>query len=184
MEIKCAHTELIDLVNLVPHPKNSNKHPEKQVEVLAKIISHRGMRHPIIVSKRSGFIVAGHGRLMALQKLGVERAPVDYQDFENEADEIFFLESDNHIAEFAEHDKEMMLDNLKELDIDLGDFDFEKIGILDFKFTLEDVDPVEESENDLEKDKKFVLTVEFPNDMEMMDVHDGLSSQGYIVKLL
>lgn len=63
MKIKCTYSELIDLTELVPHPRNTNKHPEKQIEVLAKLIKNRGMRHPIIVSKRSGFIVAGHGRV-------------------------------------------------------------------------------------------------------------------------
>jgi len=146
LNIKCSYTDLVDLVNLVPHPKNSNKHPDKQIDVLAKIIKARGMRHPIIISKRSGFITAGHGRLMALKKLGVEQAPVDYQDFENEADEIFFLEADNHIAEFADHDKSMMLDNLKDLDIDLDDFDFEELGLIDFE--LPEVEVLPPSEQD------------------------------------
>jgi len=146
MQIKCSYTDLVDLVNLVPHPKNSNNHPEKQIEVLAKIIKARGMRHPIIVSKRSGFIIAGHGRLMALKLLGVEKAPIDYQDFENEADEIMFLEADNHIAEFAEHDKDKMLENLKDLDIDLAEFDFEEVGLIEFE--LPEVEIIPEGDED------------------------------------
>ena len=183
MEIKCSYTDLVDIIDMVPHPRNSNKHPEKQIEVLSKIITNRGMRHPVIVSKKSGFIVAGHGRLEALKKLGAEKVPVDYQDFENEADEIFFLEADNRIAEFAEHDKNMMLDNLKDLDIDLEEFDFEEIGIIDFNF--DNLDSVDEKDNGLEeKPKEFKIEVQFPNDMEMMDIHDDLMSRGYIVKVL
>ena len=61
-EIKCSYEKLITLENLAPNPKNTNKHSEKQVNLLANIISYQGIRHPIIVSKRSGFIVAGHCR--------------------------------------------------------------------------------------------------------------------------
>jgi len=159
VEIKCSYTKLVDLIDLVPNPKNSNKHSDKQIEVLAKIIKSRGMRHPLIVSNRSGFIVAGHCRLESLKHLGVEKAPVDFQDFKNEADEIFFLESDNHIAEFAEHDKEQMLSNLTDLDIDLTDFDFEDVGLIDFEMPgFDDEESETKSEDELTDEQKLKIS--------------------------
>jgi hypothetical protein len=132
MEIKCAFKEMVPIVKLVEHPRNPNKHPEKQVQMLAKIIKHHGWRHPIIVSKRSGFVVAGHGRLMAAKELGLEEVPVDYQNFETEAEEFQFLVADNKIAELAEHDDLKMIAEIKELG--LQDLDFELLGIENFKF--------------------------------------------------
>ena len=117
-EIKCSYEKLITLENLAPNPKNTNKHSEKQVNLLANIISYQGIRHPIIVSKRSGFIVAGHCRLESAKLLGIESFPVDFQDFENEGQEYLFLESDNHIAELADHDRKKMLENLEEIKIE------------------------------------------------------------------
>ena len=38
MRIECAHTKLLKVNNIVPHPKNRNKHSEKQIKVLATII--------------------------------------------------------------------------------------------------------------------------------------------------
>ena len=77
----CAFDELVPVEKLVPNPRNPNQHPEAQVALLAKVITHQGWRAPIVVSTRSGFIVAGHGRYEAAKVLGLESVPVDYQEF-------------------------------------------------------------------------------------------------------
>ena len=161
MQIKCSYSELVQLEKLTPSPKNTNKHPEKQIVALGKVIEARGWRHPIIVSKRSGFIAAGEGRYLAAKKSGWEKVPVDYQDFENEADEYAFLESDNHIANYAEFDKDKFLENLKELELDIEEIDFEtEFGILDFELP-KILEPEEYGDKNSEID-----TDNFGNDLE------------------
>lgn len=128
---KCAHTELVELHKLQPNPKNPNKHPDKQIEMLSKIIDYQGQRAPIVVSKRSGFITKGHGRLAALQKLGWTNAAVDFQEYESEAQEFADVIADNKIAELANHDDNMMIDVLKDMNFDL---DTELLGMMDFDF--------------------------------------------------
>lgn len=110
------------------HPKNPNKHEDRQIEALAKIINHQGWRNPIVVSSRSGFVIAGHGRLMAAKKLGAESVPVDIQEFENEATEYAHMIADNKIAEFAEMDDLVISGLVSELG---EDFDLELAGLLD-----------------------------------------------------
>ena len=129
MKINCSYTDMIDIDLLVPNPKNPNKHPEEQIKYLAKIMNHQGWRHPIIVSNLSGFVVSGHGRLMAAKKNGWTKAPVDKQDFASEADEYAHLIADNKIAELAEHDDQMMIEDLKLF----PDLDLELLGIPDFE---------------------------------------------------
>jgi len=110
------------VVNLVPNPRNPNKHGDKQVALLAKIIRHQGWRAPIVVSNQSGFIVTGHGRYQAARLLNVEQVPVNYQDFKTPADEYAHLIADNRIAELAELDDDPLRDILNELknqDLDL-----------------------------------------------------------------
>ena len=68
ISIHCAHDELVDITTLVPNPRNPNRHPDKQIELLAKIIQNQGWRAPITVSTRSGFIVRGHGRLWLINR--------------------------------------------------------------------------------------------------------------------
>lgn len=126
IEVWCSFDELVSVDSLNPNPKNPNKHPDSQIELLSKNIKYLGWRHPITVSKRSGFIVAGHGRLMAAKKLGVQIVPVDYQEFNSDADEVAVLVADNRLAELSETSEEDLKNILSELDgkieIDLTGF--------------------------------------------------------------
>lgn len=71
--IFCAHTELVDIDKLVENPRNPNTHPESQIALLAKIIRAQGFRNAIVVSKRSGFVTKGHGRLSVAKSLPCNR---------------------------------------------------------------------------------------------------------------
>ena len=124
--VHCAHVALRDVTTLIPNPRNPNKHGDAQVALLAKIIRHQGWRAPITISKRSGFIVTGHGRLQAALLLQVEKVPVDEQDFATEADEWAHLAADNRIAELAETDGALLKDLLG--DLDTGAFDMDNTG--------------------------------------------------------
>ena len=179
MRIESKEIEQVDINTLVLNPKNNNKHSEEQIERLAKLIDNFGFRNPIVISNRSGFVIAGHGRILAAKKLGISLIPAMKQDFENEAEEYAYLTSDNAIASWAELDLGMVNAEM----LDLGpDFDIELLGIKDFT-----IEPLEkfEMEDELRDDmnKKFILEITFPNDMEMMDIHDDLVSRGYIVKV-
>ena len=122
----CRFDEGITLENLVPHPRNYNKHPDTQIALLAKIIKAQGRRNPVVVSKRSGFVVKGHGRIEAARLMQVDAVPVEYQDYETEAAEYADMIADNRIAELAEPDNAMLKDLLQELDT--GDMDMDLTG--------------------------------------------------------
>jgi len=116
---KCAYTDKIKLTELKESPLNANMHPPEQITRLAEIIEFNGQRAPIVVSKRSGFIVKGHARLMALRQIGWEYAAVDFQDYEDEAREYADLVADNEIARWAEFDIEKHRFNLEEKHFDI-----------------------------------------------------------------
>jgi len=130
-KIECAFDEMVEVHKLVPNPKNPNKHPERQIKMLAKIIDYQGQRSPIVVSTRSGFIVKGPGRLAAIQLLGWERCAVDYQHYEDEAQEFADMVADNKISELAEHDDEMFKLEALNLQLDVSGFDLDLLGIPD-----------------------------------------------------
>ena len=142
--VHCAFGELVDIAALVPNPRNPNKHPDTQIALLAKIIRHQGWRSPVVVSNRSGFIVAGHGRYEAAKVLQVEKVPVDRQDFASEADEWAHLVADNRLAELAEIDGKELAEMLKgldgKIDLDLAGFDAEAAELILGKFSVGDVD--------------------------------------------
>lgn len=121
IEVWCSFDKLVPAEDLKPNPRNPNTHPARQIELLTKNIQYFGWRHPITVSKRSGCIVAGHGRLAAARELGVQIVPVDYQDFASDNDEMAVLVADNRLAELASLDLnslEGIIDELKVADFD------------------------------------------------------------------
>ena len=122
----CAHDAIVDVAKLVPNPKNPNQHPDSQIQLLGRIIRQAGWRQPITVSKRSGFIVKGHGRLAAALLEGMKEAPVDYQNYTNDAEEYADLVADNRIAELAETDNRLLADIFAE--IDTGEIPMELTG--------------------------------------------------------
>jgi len=176
--IKSREITMVDIDLLVENPKNNNTHSEEQIEKLAKLIGHTGFRSPIIVSKRSGFVVCGHGRLSASKLAGLKFLPVIYQEFRDEAEEYSFMTSENAIHSWSSLDlKKINLDIL-----DFGeDFDIDMLGIKEFTLGLDDKD---EMEDEIREDlnKKFVLEITFPNGEELADIRDDLTSRGYIVK--
>ena len=125
--VHCSYARLSDVTSLIPNPRNPNKHSDKQVALLAKVIRHQGWRAPITISKRSGFIVTGHGRLAAALLLQVEQVPIDEQDFATEADEWAHLVADNRLAELADADRSIIADLLKDLDAE-GEVDMDVTG--------------------------------------------------------
>lgn len=140
MNIK-NHTneKLHDISKVIENPRNPNKHSDSQIAMLTKIIEFQGWRIPIVVSNRSGFIVRGHGRLMSARKLGLEKVPVSFQDYESEAQEWADLIADNRIAELAEMDRSELKDIIEqldtgEIDLDLTGFDQESLNDLMSEF--------------------------------------------------
>lgn len=130
MKINCLFDELTPTKDLKPHPKNRNKHPKDQIKRLAKILEYQGWRYPVKVSKRSGFITSGHGRLEAAELNGWDSVPVNFQDYESDEQEYADVQADNAIASWAELDLSGINADLP----DLGpDFDIDLLGIENFK---------------------------------------------------
>jgi DNA modification methylase len=137
MIVHCLHDKLVPISKLKLHPKNRNKHPPEQVERLAKILKYQGWRYPVKVSKRSGFVTAGHGRIEAAKAAGWKQVPVNFQDYESDEQEYADLQADNAIALWAELD-------LSGINGDLGDlgpdFDLDLLGIKNFTLDPEQVE--------------------------------------------
>lgn len=134
---------LLPIDELKPSPKNRNKHPPEQIDRLADLIRFQGFRQPVIVSTRSGFIVTGHGRVEAAKKLGMDRVPVIFQDFDSDEAEYAFQVSDNAIASWAELDLAGINADLP----DLGpDFDLNLLAIKNFTLDPSELKTIEGAE--------------------------------------
>jgi hypothetical protein len=183
LKIQSEKIEMINVGELIPHPKNCNQHTQEQIKMLERLIEYQGFRVPLIVQKGTNLVVAGHGRLQAAKSLGMDVVPVIFQEFESEAQLYAYLVSDNSINA-KEWGGGLDLSAINSELQDLGpEFNIEMLGIK--RFSIEPLDQLDNLTQELQDDlnKKYVIEVEFPNDMEMMDIHDDLLHRGYLVKI-
>lgn len=168
MKVHCTYDQLVPISSLNPHPKNTNKHSKEQIQRLAKILEYQGWRYPIKVSKQSGFITSGHGRLEAARLLKLDVVPVNFQDYENETQELADLTSDNAIASWAELDLSLINTQLG----DMGpDFDLDLLGIENFQLDVNFEPGTLEEQGKLDQ-KKPVIT-QCPNCGECFDANEN-----------
>lgn len=193
--VYCSHSEMVEIEKVVPNPRNPNTHPDKQVALLAKIIKAQGWRNPIVVSKRSGFVVKGHCRLEAALALGAETVPVDYQDYANEAEEWADMIADNRVAELAEQDDDVLKGLLEELsaqdiDLDLTGFTAPDISSLLEEGQAQGGKPEANDEPELGKtedlavENQFGVIVMCATEKEQEDTFNKLTGEGYSCKVV
>lgn len=109
---------------LKPYPNNPRKN-DKAVDAVAASIREFGFKVPIIADK-DGVIIAGHTRLKAAEKLGLETVPVIVASDLTEEQAKALRLADNKSAEIAEWDEEALLQELKEITgFDMAVFGFE-----------------------------------------------------------
>ena len=125
--VRCTCSALVEVGKLHPSPHNPNRHPDRQLDLYAKVIQHQGWRRAVVVSNQSGFIVTGHGAVEAAKRAGWGVVPVDFQDFVSEADETAHLLCDNSLPELAELDQAQLSSLLAELEAD-SNFDLDLTG--------------------------------------------------------
>ena len=113
------------VADLIPYARNSRTHSDAQVNKIAASIKEFGFLNPVIVDGKNG-IIAGHGRIMAAQKLGIDEVPVVEAAHLTEAQKRAYIIADNRLALDAGWDDEMLRVELQELD-DL-DFDLSLTG--------------------------------------------------------
>ncbi len=104
--VHCHHDRLADPGSLRFNPANDNKHPEEQLRRIVTVFREIGIRHPVIVSRRSGMVVVGEGRARAAMLIPGCKVPVVEQDFESEAEELAFLAADNQLPELSSRDRD------------------------------------------------------------------------------
>ncbi|MCA8146561.1 site-specific DNA-methyltransferase [Ralstonia mannitolilytica] len=110
---------------LVPYARNARTHSDEQVAQIAASIAEFGFTNPILAGS-DGVIVAGHGRLAAAQKLGLEIVPVVVLDHLSPTQRRALVIADNRIAENAGWDDAMLRIEIAALQDD--DFDLSLTG--------------------------------------------------------
>ncbi len=107
--------------DLIPYINNSRTHSDQQVQQVASSIKEFGFTNPILIDEDDG-IIAGHGRLMAAQKLGLDEVPTITLEGLTEAQRKAYVIADNQLAMNADWDLDALkveVERLTELDFDI-----------------------------------------------------------------
>ena len=127
-----THIERWPTEKLVPYARNARTHSEEQVAQIAASIVEFGFTNPILAGS-DGVIVAGHGRLAAAQKLGLDTVPVVVLDHLTPTQRRALIIADNRIAENAGWDDTMLRIELQSLqedgfNLDITGFDADALA--------------------------------------------------------
>jgi ParB-like chromosome segregation protein Spo0J len=116
------------IAKLIPYASNSRTHSDAQVAQIAASIKEFGWTNPILVSGDNS-IIAGHGRLLAARKLGMEEVPVIVLDHLSKSQQRALVIADNQLALNAGWDMDMLKAEIETLNIE--GFELEILGFDD-----------------------------------------------------
>ena len=117
-----ARIEYIETAALKPYERNARTHSQKQIEQIAASITEFGFTNPVLINK-DNVIIAGHGRVLGAQKLGMHSVPCVRLTHLTHTQHRAYVIADNQIALNAEWDDALFgseLLDLKSLDVDLS----------------------------------------------------------------
>ena len=118
------------VADLIPYAANSRTHSDAQVAQIAASIKEFGWTNPILIDD-DNTIIAGHGRLLAARKLGMEEVPAIILDHLTKAQQRALVIADNQLALNAGWDMDMLKAEIEDLNLD--NFDINLLGF-DEKF--------------------------------------------------
>jgi DNA modification methylase len=179
---KIAHWPL---ARLLPYARNARTHSDEQVAQIAASIVEFGFTNPCLVGA-DGVLVAGHGRLLAARKLGLETVPVVVLDHLTPTQRRALVLADNRIAENAGWDDAMLRTELEALqadgfDLDLTGFDPDALAEL---LAGEETDQAGEVDDD-DVPEEAVAVVSRPGDVWVLGEHrvlcgDATDPESYV----
>ena len=167
---------------LLPYARNARTHSDDQVAQIAASIAEFGFTNPILAGS-DGIIVAGHGRLAAAQKLGLEIVPVVVLDHLTPTQRRALVIADNRIAENAGWDDAMLRIELEALqlegfDLDITGFDADALAEL-----IAGDEPDNEGQTDEDAVPELGETpISRPGDIWIMGKHRVLCGDATVVE--
>jgi len=125
--------EMMPLASLTAYDKNSRTHSPEQVKQIAASLREFGFTNPVLIDS-SGGIIAGHGRVMAAESMGMVVVPCLRLAHLSEAQKRAYIIADNKLAENAGWDMDILrleLGELNEIGYDLDLLGFEAVELKD-----------------------------------------------------
>jgi len=160
----------LSINDLVPYANNPRTHTDNQVTQVASSIKEFGFNNPILIDEGKG-VIAGHGRLAAAKKLGLETVPTITLTGLTEAQRKAYVIADNKLTENSRWDYDLLsieIERLKELDFELSELGFSEVeleGICNSEPDMSILAELDDEELDqFEGDVKRAIQIEFENE--------------------
>ena len=160
--------ENIPTADLIPYAMNSRTHSAEQVSQIAASIKEFGFTNPVLIDADNG-IIAGHGRLLAAQKLKLKEVPCIRLGYLTEAQKRAYVIADNKLALNAGWDEDALkaeLARLQEEDFDIGLTGFSEKEV---EKMMEEVEEEEDPEVEFSEDLMLAhnyVVLYFDNDLD------------------
>ena len=106
---------------LKPYANNAKKHGRDQLKKLKASIQEFGFLTPCVIDSEYN-LIAGHGRVMAAQEMGIEAVPCVFVEGLSEEQRKAYILADNRLGELGEWDFSIVdseLLNLNEMNFDV-----------------------------------------------------------------
>lgn len=131
-----AQVRMRAVAELVPYVRNARTHSAEQILQIARLIQEYGWTNPVLIRAESNAIIAGHGRLLAAETLGLSEVPIVEAVGWTDAQVRAYVIADNKVALNAGWDEQLLAAELRDLvelgfDMDLTGFSDEELGKLD-----------------------------------------------------
>ena len=141
--------EQISIDILIPYARNARTHTKEQITQIASSIKEFGFTNPVLIDNDNG-IIAGHGRVLAAEKLNIKELPCIRLGYLTLAQKKAYIIADNKLALNAGWNDELLKIELEELKNEL-DFDIDVIGFSDKELNSIFKEEIEEDDFDGEK---------------------------------
>ena len=99
---------------LIPYARNSRTHSPEQVAQIAASIREFGFTNPVLIDEQGG-VIAGHGRIMAAQSLGLEQVPCLILEGLSDTQKRAYVIADNKLAENAGWNQDLLAAEMQAL---------------------------------------------------------------------
>ncbi|WP_299084142.1 ParB/Srx family N-terminal domain-containing protein [uncultured Ruegeria sp.] len=170
-------SKMVTLSSLRPYGNNSRTHSQSQINQIVASIREFGFTNPILIADDMT-IVAGHGRFLAAEVLGLDKVPCVKLSGLSETKRRAYVIADNKLAEQAGWDKELL--SLELGSLDRSDFNLEVLGFSEKE--LAKLLQVETDEGDVvpatDPDELAVIAT-CANAEEQQAAYDLLAANGY-----
>lgn len=168
--------------DLTPYDRNARTHSEKQIEQIVASIRKFGWTNPVLIDE-NGVVIAGHGRIEAAKKLGMDKVPCLVIDGLTDAERRALTLADNQLALNAGWDEELVKAELADLR-GLG-FDLEVIGFDDkFISGLFDDEDEHPAQTGQLIESKFSIVVECADEMAQGELLAEFENRGLSCRAL